>query len=69
VINEGLSEINAEHACTPDLGRVLATWFGDGDPGHTPWKITNGKGHPFLPARKPRWLVSSPELEPSHCVG
>jgi hypothetical protein len=34
--------LNAEHNCKLDVDRVLATWFGDGDPKQTPWKITAG---------------------------
>ena len=36
------ARLNAEHDCRLDLDRVLATWFGDGDPKRTPWKITAG---------------------------
>jgi hypothetical protein len=36
------ARLNAEHGCQLDLDRVLAAWFGDGDPQRTPWKITAG---------------------------
>jgi hypothetical protein len=34
--------LNAEHGCKLDMDRVLGTWFGDGDPKQTPWKVTAG---------------------------
>lgn len=37
-----VARLNAEHGCALDLNRVLATWFGDGDSKHAPWKITAG---------------------------
>lgn len=36
------ARLNAEHGTGLDLDRVLAAWFGDGEPGRTPWKITAG---------------------------
>ena len=36
------ARLNAEHGCRLDMDRVLATWFGEGDPKRTPWKITAG---------------------------
>lgn len=36
------ARLNAEYGCALDLDRVLATWFGDGDAKHMPWKITAG---------------------------
>jgi len=36
------ARLNAEYGATLDLDRVLAAWFGDGDLGRTPWKITAG---------------------------
>jgi hypothetical protein len=34
--------LNAEHGCKLDMDRVLGTWFGDGGPKQTPWKVTAG---------------------------
>ena len=34
------ARLNAEHGCCLDLDRALATWFGDGEPGRRPWKVT-----------------------------
>jgi hypothetical protein len=36
------ARLNAEHGAGLNLDRVLAAWFGDGDPRRTPWKITAG---------------------------
>jgi len=36
------ARLNAEYGCSLELDRVLATWFGDGDSQHTPWKVTAG---------------------------
>jgi hypothetical protein len=37
-----VARLNAEHGCRLDMDRVLATWFGQGAPQQTPWKITAG---------------------------
>jgi hypothetical protein len=36
------ARLNAELGLRLDLDRILATWFGDGPPQRTPWKVTAG---------------------------